>query len=141
MTEMKVWDKLPRRLVPAGATIVDTIWLDNNKAGPGMTPDVRSRMVAREFATELRDDLFVGTPCLEAIKMLISIVASSGGGRIPKKKLMAMDVKRAFLHAPMTRDLLPTQDPQVFQPVLRPSQPVNRAPLTDRQKKMLRKPK
>ena len=44
-------------------------------------------------------------------------------------------------HAPMTRTMQPTQDPQVFQPVLRPSQPVNKAPLTDRQKKMLRKPK
>ena len=49
--------------------------------------------------------------------------------------------KHPGAHAPMTRDLLPTQDPQVLQPVLRPSQPINKAPLTDRQKKMLRKPK
>lgn len=49
--------------------------------------------------------------------------------------------KHPGAHAPMTRDLLPTQDPQVFQPVLRPSQPINKAPLTDRQKRMLRKPK
>ena len=49
--------------------------------------------------------------------------------------------KHPGAHAPMTRDLKPTQDPQVFEPVMRPRTPINRAPLTDRQKKMMRKPK
>ncbi len=37
--------------------------------------------------------------------MLVSIVASSSGGRVPTKRLLAMDIKRAFLHADMTREV------------------------------------
>ena len=106
MEDMKVYVKVPRRVaVERGAKIVDVRWLDIDKAEAGMPPDVRSRCVAREFATDARDDLFAGTPALEAIKMLVSIVASSSGGRVPTKRLMAMDIKRAFLHADMTREV------------------------------------
>ena len=52
-----------------------------------------------------RDDLFAGTPALEAIKVLVSIAASSRSGGRPRKRLMAMDIKRAFLHAPMHREV------------------------------------
>ena len=106
MGDMTVYRKVPRsQAIRKGAKIVGTRWLDTNKAGPGMIADIRSRLVAREFATEIRDDLFAGTPALEAIKMMISIVASSNGGRRPRKKLMTMDIKRAFLHAPMYREV------------------------------------
>ena len=106
MEEMGVYIKIPRRAaLQKGAKIIDVRWLDIDKAEPGMPPDVRSRCVAREFANEVRDDLFAGTPALEAIKMLISMVASSGQGRSPTKRLMAMDIKRAFLHAEMSREV------------------------------------
>ena len=52
-----------------------------------------------------RDDLFAGTPALEAINMLVSVVASSLDGRTPTQRLMAMDIKRAFLHADMSREV------------------------------------
>lgn len=44
-------------------------------------------------------------------------------------------------HAPMTRDLKVSQDPQVFVPALRRVPSQTPAPLTDRQKKMTRRPK
>lgn len=40
--------------------------------------------------------------------------------------------------APMVRDLKPTKDFHTFEPVMRPAQRVNKAPLTDKQKRMLK---
>ena len=36
---------------------------------------------------------------------MVSKLASSNGGYAPHKRLMIMDVKRAFLHAPVTREI------------------------------------
>ena len=44
--------------------------------------------------------------------------------------------RHAAAHAPLTRDLKPTKDPQVFEPVLRPAQTPNLPPLTERQQRM-----
>ena len=41
-------------------------------------------------------------------------------------------------HAPMTRDLKPTADPMVFEPVLRPAETFNLPELTERQARMMR---
>ena len=58
-----------------------------------------------EIARSKRDDLFAGTPTLEAFKLLVYKLASSNGGYAPRKCLMVMDVKRAFLHAQVTREI------------------------------------
>lgn len=114
MKEMKVYDKVPLRVVRArGGTIIDVRWLDVNKADFGLTPDVRSRMVAKDFATTARDDIFAGILALEAVKLLLSLVASSGNGRRPQKRIMVLDAKRALLYADMKREVyirLPAED-------------------------------
>ena len=55
-------------------------------------------------------ELFAGTPPLEALKMMISIVASNHDQHY---KLMHIDVSRAYFHAPVTRDIyvsIPAED-------------------------------
>ena len=84
---------------------MQTRWLDTDKSADPMMQDVRSRCVAKEFATSARDDLFAATPALETVRWLLSDVASSGHRRAPSRRLMALDVKRAFLHAPMQREV------------------------------------
>ena len=62
--------------------------------------------MAKEYNNKARDDLFAGTPALEAIRLLISQVASAARGRAPgSQRLMAMDIKRAFLYADMKREV------------------------------------
>ena len=47
-------------------------WVDTNKGTPEVV-DVRCRLVGREFAEKgNRDDLFAGTPPLEAKRLLMS---------------------------------------------------------------------
>ena len=46
MEEMKVYRKIPRRMMPQGAILVDARWLDSNKAPPRLPADVRSLIVA-----------------------------------------------------------------------------------------------
>ena len=69
-------------------------WRDINK-GDRYNVNVRSRLVAKEFNNKKCDDLFAGTPPVEAMRAIISMAAS---GATPKT-LMTVDVSRAFLHA------------------------------------------
>ena len=74
----------------------------------------RSRLVAMEFATTERDDLFAATPHLAAFRYLVSEATTSNWKNDFTKKLMVLDVKRAFLHGVITRDVfieLPDEDP------------------------------
>ena len=75
-------------------------WIDINK-GDQTTPNYRSRLVAREINTQKRDDLFAGTPPLEALKCILSMAASGNGGEV----IMVNDVSRAFFHARACRDV------------------------------------
>ena len=116
LREHKVYDKVPlriaqERMARIGTKIIEGRWLDTNKAAVGLPPDIRSRYVAKEFVTTSRDDLFAGTPSLETAKLMISMAAS--GGRRWAQRVMVMDVKRAFLHAPTQREVyirLPAED-------------------------------
>lgn len=104
----KVYRTVPRwyaleRCRALGIRPIDVRWIDTNMAAPGMLPDIRARCVAKEFASTIRDDLFAATPSLESTKMPLSIAASHDRGR--KRKIMVMDIKRAFLHAPILREV------------------------------------
>ena len=71
-------------------------------------------MVAQEFndGKEMEEDLFAATPPLEAMRMLMSDVATKGGGG-KRKVLMLADVKKAFYEAAMRRDVcmeIPEED-------------------------------
>ena len=89
-----MWQRRVRKL---GTQIIGGRWLDTNKAEIGMQPDLRSRYVARESASSVRDDIFANTPALEAAKLLVSEAASGMESRT--RRLMVMDIKRAFLYA------------------------------------------
>ena len=52
-----------------GVTPIDTKWIDTDKAFEGEPMQIRSRIVAREFKSDDRPDLYAGTPPLEALKV------------------------------------------------------------------------
>ena len=76
-------------------TPVDTKWVDTDKAFEGEPMQLRSRVVAREFKSADRPDLYAGTPPLEALKAITSIAASHS----PEFSLMHVDVSCAYFHA------------------------------------------
>ena len=90
--------------VEKGKKIIGTRWLDVDK-GSASCPDVRSRCVAKDFNTNAQDDLFAATPALEGVKSLISMTSSSADGWEPTERILVLDIKRAFLHAPVTREV------------------------------------
>ena len=57
-------------------TPVDTKWVDTDKAFEDEPMQIRSRIVAREFGSGDRPDLYAGTLPLEALKAIISVAAS-----------------------------------------------------------------
>ena len=59
-------------------------WRDINK-GDRYNVNVRSRLVAKEFNNKKCDDLFAGTPPVEAIRAIISMAAS---GTTPKTLIL-----------------------------------------------------
>ena len=69
-------------------------WIDINK-DDHQNPNYRSRLVAREVNTCKRDDLFAGTPPLEALKSILAMTASGNRGEV----IMINDVSLAFFHA------------------------------------------
>ena len=82
------WERLGK-----GPTSVK--WVDTDK-GPGEEMQIRSRLVARDFkgSDKDRDDLFAGTPPLEAKRLSLSRAATrTRDGRL--RKLMFIDVRKA----------------------------------------------
>ena len=69
--------------------------------GDAANPNYRSRLVAREINTHKRDDLFAATPPLEALKLILSMTATSNQGEM----VMVNDISRAFSHAKAERCL------------------------------------
>ena len=68
-------------------------WVDRNK-GSVEEPDIRSRLVAQEFASKDKEGLFAATPPLGAARALLSIAASQGRRRPGHYQVMLLDVKR-----------------------------------------------
>ena len=101
----KVWTKVPIQEAydKTGKAPVGTKWVDINK-GDETDPNYRCRLVGQEFkGKDTRDDLFAATPPLEAIKVLISMAASQRGAKKNLKKLMFIDISKAYFHAPSRR--------------------------------------
>ena len=104
--EMRVNDKVPRSQA-IGKKIVRTMWIDINK-GDAANPNIRSRLVGKEFKVEENPELFAATPPLEALRVVLSRAAND-----PEAKVMLNDVSRAYFNAPATRELyieLPNED-------------------------------
>ncbi len=68
---------------------------------------VRCRLLAQEFAgSEKREDLLAVTPPMAATRRLLSDTVSRGRGAVGRRrKLMVLDVKRAFLNGIATRTI------------------------------------
>ena len=81
-------------------------WVDQNK-GDAQAPLYRSRYVAKEFKRGNNPELFAATPPLEALRALVSAVATGDGSKNAEDErvMMTMDVSRAFFYAPATRDV------------------------------------
>ena len=116
--KMGVYEYVTREEAVRSGTgkIIKGRWLDVNK-GDSINPDYRSRFVGKEFNTGVDSTLYAATPPLEALKLLIRTAASDRQGEI---HMMISDVKRAYFHAPATRELyveVPREDPN-WQPGL-----------------------
>jgi hypothetical protein len=121
MVEVKkhrVWSKVPIQECwdKTGKPPVKTRWLDISK-GDKVHPEMRSRLVAKDYKDCTRLDLFAPTPPLEAVKVLFSLWATEGygwrRGIDEKMKMDFIDIRRAFFHADAIRDVyveLPEED-------------------------------
>ena len=86
METMTVYVKVKRSdAIRRGAKIIPTRWLDNDKGIPGGHSDVRSRWVAKEYATEAKDELYAATPALEGVKIFTGgvIPSNSNASKTP----------------------------------------------------------
>ena len=82
-----------------GRTPIKTRWTDTDKGQPGK-PKVRARWVAKEYKTHARPELFASTPPLEALKVVLSEIATGERGG---KVVALVDVRRAYFYAPARR--------------------------------------
>ena len=67
-------------------------WVDINK-GDSVSPNYRSRLVAKEFNTGVCPELYAATPPSECLRLMLSLVSS---GRRDDVGLIYADVSRAY---------------------------------------------
>ena len=104
LRDLGVYEKVDEKEAVAkyGITLVDTKWIDTDKAFEGEPMQIRSRMCAREFKSDDRPDLYAGTPPLEAFEAKISVA----GNNKNTISIMHIDVSRAYFHAKAQRFVL-----------------------------------
>ena len=97
------WDR-------TGKPPIGVRWVDTNK-GSEVEPEVRSRLVARDFKTKTgreQEDLFAATPPLEAGRIVLSKAATWRLGKEGSRglrKLMFIDAKKAHLNPKCHEDV------------------------------------
>ena len=105
-----VYRKVPRSDAKAiGGKIIKLKWIDTNK-GDNTTPNMRSRLVGKEFRDYDNPEHFASTPPLEGMRAVISRAATDDG---QARAVMVNDIARAYFNAKMDRDLfceLPEED-------------------------------
>jgi len=114
MREWHVWDVVPvsECVRVSGKQPLGGRWVDVNKGDRGR-PDVRSRYVAKDFAGGQRsDEFFAATPPLEALRLLLSHVASHSGAL----KVEVIDARKAHLHAFVDRAIFVHLPPEEARP-------------------------
>ena len=109
---MRVYTRVPRAQAFArtGRKPIRVKWVDVNK-GSEEEPNYRSRLVAAEIRTDDKPELFAGTPPTEAMRYIISKAATGHGAH--GRRIMVIDVKRAYFFARATREIyveLPDED-------------------------------
>ena len=110
---MRVYDRVPRsEQMETGGKIIGTKWIDVNK-GDIDRPNIRCRLVGKEFRTTPDDALYASTPPLEALRAIISR-AATWTEEGTEREIMINDVSRAYFYAKATRCMyieLPREDP------------------------------
>ena len=82
----------------AKGSLVRSMWLDSARVDAHGQPFVRSRLVAMQFNSGERLDVFSGTPPLKFIKLIVSRAATA------RRTLGFFDVEVAFWHADLPED-------------------------------------
>ena len=111
--KLKVYDRVPREEQKrTGGKVIGTKWIDVNK-GDVDHPNIRCRLVGKEFKTTHDDALFASTPPLEALRCILSRAATvDEKGQC--REIMINDVSRAYFYAEATRCMyieIPQEDP------------------------------
>ena len=84
-----------------GTIHLQTRWVIVNK-GTTQKPNVRARLVARDFADKsMKDELFAGTPGIDVVRMLISDLATNN--EEGSNMALIMDISSAFLYGDARR--------------------------------------
>ena len=109
--EMGVYEKvdIAEAWRETGKAPIAVRWVDINK-GDSVNPNYRSRLVAKEFNTGVKPELYAATPPSECLRLMLSLLA---GGRSRGMKLMYADVSRAYFYAKAVRPVyvkLPDED-------------------------------
>ena len=123
--EKHVWRRVPigQAVSISGRSPISVRWVDVNK-GDDVTPDIRSRLVARQIRGANEDPLFAPTPPLEALRTILSYAATDMEGQKPKCRkpdspnrlqISLIDISRAYFNAKCdpanpTFVSLPTED-------------------------------
>jgi len=111
-----VYDKVPR-VQSQGYPFIKVRWVEVDKGEPG-APEIRSRLVAREFKflNPTMSNVFAGTPPLEALRILlckVTTIARDRFGTVLNLKMLVLDVSRAHFHPVCQRTIfmeLPAED-------------------------------
>ena len=80
--------------------------------GAASEANVRARWVAKEFQTHSGPELYASTPPLEALKVVLSEIAT---GERRGKVVAVVDVRRAYFYAPARRRLFVELPPEDYQ--------------------------
>ena len=86
-----------------GKKIIKTRWIDVNK-GDEEKPDLRSRLVGKDYADSVDRSVYAATHPVEAMRLILSVAATTiqDGHR---SLVMSNDVRRADFHAAATREV------------------------------------
>ena len=114
----KVWTKRPvaEAKKRTGKSPISVRWVDVNK-GDDVSPNIRSRLVARQIRQPGEETIFAPTPPLESLRTIISIAATDIEGvkthvRDPvserRTQISAIDISRAYFNASMDDASEPT---------------------------------
>ena len=95
-----------------GRAPIKTGWEETDTGQPGK-PNVCARWVAKEYETHARPELRASTPPLEALKIVLSEIAT---GKRGGKVVALTDVRRAYFHAPARRRMFVELLPEDYQP-------------------------
>ena len=110
----KMYTRVSREvcLRETGRAPIKTGWAETDKGQPGK-PNVRVRWVANEYKTHARPELYASTPPLEALKVVLSEIAT---GKRGGKVVDLVDVRRAYFCARARRKVFVELAPEDYQP-------------------------